>query len=109
MDAVEWFRFIRSEISRTDKEAHADSVVQLKQVKAHSYKYVAAILFSYEPHVNLDYCKRVKQFLQEWRPDFFLPEAAVDWSSYEALWDILDRIYPGQSRRRKSLYRSFST
>lgn len=108
LDATEWFRFMRSEISRTDKEAHPDTPVRLTNIREHSYKYVAAILFSYEPKVNLDYCRRVKSFLKEWQPEAFGGDS-VDWSSYEALWDVLDRVYPGQRRRRKRLYRYFSS
>lgn len=108
LPATDWWLFFRSEISRTDKDAHENTRVLMKNVSFHSYKYIASILFVYEPRVDLAYAKQVKQFLLEWKPEFFESDA-VDWSDYQKLWDILDRIYPGQKRRRNSLHRYFSS
>lgn len=105
-DASKWFAFARSEIARTDSNAHPATTVQLKNVDWHTYRYIACILHSYEPHINLRYCRLVKQFLIEWQPEYY-GSSLVDWSSYVALWDILDEIYPRFRRRRETLAKSF--
>lgn len=102
----EWFVWAREEIARTDKNAHGGAVKWNKNVDRLTYHYIAAILFSYEPRVNLEYCRRVRVFLLEWRPQAF---QNANWADYEALWDILDDLYPRQKSRRQQLVTYFQT
>lgn len=96
--SIDWYRFVRREINPKAAE------VRLTNIPWHSYVYLCAILFTYEPRVNSAYCRRVKRFLQEWNEQF---ANHTTWENFRDLWDVLDRIYPKQAKYRSFLYEFF--
>ncbi len=100
-DPEAWFLFVRHEIN-----PNASKVYQ-KYVSKHSYHYLAAVCYMYEPKVNPAYCKRVQRFLKDWKPQVF-DQPNQTWDDFETLWDQLDAIYPRQKYRRQALYEYFS-
>lgn len=100
---MNWFLFVRHEINRKAPEPY------LKHVRYHTYRYISAILYSYEPKINPAYCRRVRRFLQEWKPRYFSIVPRATWKSCEALWSILDTIFPREAARfRHALEVEFS-
>lgn len=98
--SYDWFLFVRHEINRNAP------AVRLQRIRYHSYRYLSAICHSYEPKINPAYCKRVKRFFAEWKPAIFCHLSRSVWNSHEALWNVLDQVFPREAQQYRQVFQN---